>query len=57
MIGAVITEIDDDSIRIEFEGVEVIVNGVGPSVHIITNLSREQLTRLGHAIDAVVYEC
>ena len=57
MIGAVITEIDDDTIRIVFEGVEVIVEGSGNLLTFSGKLTREQQTRVVTAIDAVLYEC
>ena len=57
MADAVITEVDDDSIRIIFEGVEVIVSGIGSSLAIRTNLANERLAPLTRAIDAVANEC
>ena len=57
MAGAVITEIDDDSIRIVFEGVEVIVEGSGKLLTFSGKLTREQQTRVVTAIDTVLYEC
>ena len=57
MADAVITELDDDSIRIIFEGVEVIVSGIGSSLAIRTNLANDRLAPLTRAIDVVASEC
>ena len=57
MADAVITELDDDSIRIIFEGVEVIVSGLGSSLAIRTNLANDRLASLTRSIDLFASEC
>ncbi|MCH8008352.1 MAG: hypothetical protein IIC91_05755 [Chloroflexi bacterium] len=51
------SEIDDDTIRIDVEGIEVIVRGWGEVVTFHGDSNNEQLTRFVHAVDAVRYEC
>ena len=53
---AVTSEIDDDTIRIDVEGIEVIVRGWGEVVTFHGDLSNEQQTRILHAVDTVRYE-
>ena len=57
MTDATITEIDQNSIRIEFDGVEAIVRGRSGVLGIHGDLSNDQLDRLSLAIDAVLNEC
>ncbi len=57
--GAVITEIDDRSVRIEIEGIELIITGWGEVVGLggPGDPSSELRERIHLAIDAVAYEC
>jgi len=60
MAGATITEIDDNEISVVFQGVTVLIQGVGELVGIASvpgELSNEQLTSLWRAVDAVSYVC
>ena len=57
--GAIITEIDDNSIRIVVQGVELIITGSGKLIGIggPGDPSRELLVLLSRAIDAANYQC
>ena len=59
MAEAAITEIDEGSVGLQFEGVELIISGWGTLIGIggPGDPTNEQLERIGLAIDAVRYEC
>ncbi len=54
---AVITEVNDSSIRVELFDTEIIIIGTGDSIHIHTDLSNDELDQISTAVDAVRYEC
>jgi hypothetical protein len=58
LTGAVITEVDLDTVRVEIKGVEMFVNGWGGLVGFDSNGATDQLfEQVATAVNAVRFEC
>ncbi len=57
MEDAVITELDDDEIRVELYDSEIIISGRGKVIIIRADLTNKQMTEIRRAVDAVSDSC